>query len=829
VYAQANARTTGTEWQTTTATPGTAARPVNVQIGLGYGYPHVTGFNIALSTVATNTGLNIATNTIRRVSGNITIGHAIGGGTHTLQTISGTSTQLQVGGNWLRNTNGTFTHNDRLVTFDGTGNQTITVAGGGTQTFGLLQVNKTAGELRLSSSPVTNVSVAATAGTALLQLNNTGAINLQGQTLTINGTAANSGIVVTGPGARTILSSPGTGFVTFSSGVNRTVTNAASGTLVFESGVAVNLNTPVNFGLSLSTIRGQLRMNSGGSVVTNPPFYDNNSYLIYNTTATANPATEWQASTESTSAFGVPHHVQVGLTAGGNNSKVEFTTDFRFLKGDMIIGDGSSGSGYELIMSSSGVLRVGGNWTRYNNGTFTRGTRQVVFKSAVNATINAAGGETFYNLRIEKAAPSNSVTLSSVVSVENTLDLDEGHFISDLTNYLFITNPSLGAINGGGNDSYVEGPLRRRTDNITGGSEMEFPVGHFDGTNHYFKPVILKEVTGSNLSTTAYQATYYRSNAPKGTPNYFFSGFIQGILQNQYWRFESFNATAGDGIMVLNYEDPISGNPFMDITGSNLNPGGVNDEVGIVRKSNNNPSVGGTYETTNPSGTLNLSATPPEALNQLDHGNQIATHPGTVFNNHLFFTLGWALNKLLILPIQLLSFEASLQPGGNSSLLTWQIADDKDLQQFEVEVSRDGQSYTKLTSMGRNGTQYTYRHTGLQSGVYYYRLHILGKDGSRAYSKVQMVQVGVNITVIQGLHQNPVQGGHALVKVYSAAQQDAFATVVDNAGRVLLRQKIVLAQGNNLAPLSVLPLMPGMYRLQLQTADGVLRTMPFIK
>lgn len=813
-YNFGGAVTTGTEWAPNNAIALSPGVPHHVHIGKGAG-------------TFTTTVSSPTPGGFRYLNGDLVIGD--GTTAYTLQIETTNSPELRIGGNWLRNTNGTFTHNNRLVTFSGTTNQTITVAGGGTETYGLLQVNKTAGELRLSSSPATNVSVAATAGTALLQMNNVGALNLQGQTLSIAGTVANSGIAVAGAGVKSIVSSPGTGFVNFSNAAaNREITSSGGGTLTFGSGVAVNLNTAVNFGSSISTIQGQLRMNSGGSVTANPPFYDNNSFLIYNTTATANPATEWQASTESTSAFGVPHHVQVGLTAGGNNSKAEITTDYRFLKGDMIIGDGSSATGYELILSGSGVLRVGGNWLRNTNGTFTRGTRQVVFRSATNATITAPGGEIFHDLGIDKAAAANTVTLNNVVEVANNLTLTEGRFISDPTNYLHVTNPALAAITGGDATSYVQGPLRRRTNNIAGiGNQMSFPVGEFSGGTHYYKPVWLQDVAGSNGTTTSYQANYVRANAPRGTPNYFFSGFIQGILQNQYWRFESLNATAGDGILVLNYEDPLSGNPFMDINGSNLNPIGTQDEVGMVRKSNNNPSVGGTYETTNPSGTLNLSSTPPEARVHTVNG-QIASHPGTVFNNHLFFTLGWALNKLLILPIQLLSFEASLQPG-NSSLLSWQIADDKDLQQFEVEVSRDGQRYTKLVSMGRNGTQYTYRHTGLQSGVYYYRLHILGKDGSRAYSKVQMVQVGVNVTVIQGLLQNPVQGGRALVKVYSAAQQDAFATVVDNAGRVLLRQKIVLAKGNNQAPLSVLPLMPGMYRLQLQTADGVQLTMPFVK
>jgi hypothetical protein len=50
---------------------------------------------------------------------------------------------LNIGGNWTRAATGIFTNNARTVTFNGTlNNQTITVTGGGTETFGYLTINK---------------------------------------------------------------------------------------------------------------------------------------------------------------------------------------------------------------------------------------------------------------------------------------------------------------------------------------------------------------------------------------------------------------------------------------------------------------------------------------------------------------------------------------------------------------------------------------------------------------------------------------------------------------------------------------------------------------
>jgi hypothetical protein len=199
----------------------------------------------------------------------------------------------------------------------------------------------------------------------------------------------------------------------------------------------------------------------------------------------------------------------------------------------------------------------------------------------------------------------------------------------------------------------------------------------------------------------------------------------------------------------------------------------------------------------------------------------------TFFTHQPFYTIGWAKDQLLVLPIRLLSFRALLQNA--DALLHWEVADAAEVQSFEVEYSTTGERFTKIATIPKGGTRYSYRHTKLSPGMHYYRLHMISRDGSRAYSGIEVVQLGVQQTVIHGLHQNPVQGGRALLRVYSPIAQDAEAIVVDNLGRVLLRTRLAIPAGDNQVPMSVLPLSGGMYRLLLRTRDGVEKAMPFMR
>jgi hypothetical protein len=152
------------------------------------------------------------------------------------------------------------------------------------------------------------------------------------------------------------------------------------------------------------------------------------------------------------------------------------------------------------------------------------------------------------------------------------------------------------------------------------------------------------------------------------------------------------------------------------------------------------------------------------------------------------------------------------------------------IKQFEVEHSTDGVRFQRL-SMVTPAENITFRYIdkNLTSGIHYYRLKMVEKNGRFTYSRIEWIQLGTNQTIISGLLQNPVYGGQAVVKVYSATVQTADALVVDLSGRVMLSQSLTMQKGDNQVNISVLPLSQGAYFLKLRTKDGVEKVMPFIK
>ncbi|MCF6269929.1 MAG: T9SS type A sorting domain-containing protein [Melioribacteraceae bacterium] len=82
----------------------------------------------------------------------------------------------------------------------------------------------------------------------------------------------------------------------------------------------------------------------------------------------------------------------------------------------------TNGSGNTFSLSNL-TFSLSGNWV--NEGTFTPGTSTVVFNGASgNQTINKVGGESFYNLTVNKA--SGDVQMLSMVTVSNTVTVTSG-------------------------------------------------------------------------------------------------------------------------------------------------------------------------------------------------------------------------------------------------------------------------------------------------------------------------------------------------------------------------------------------------------------------
>ncbi|MBS1738653.1 MAG: hypothetical protein JSS98_18900, partial [Bacteroidetes bacterium] len=219
--------------------------------------------------------------------------------------LNGSSGDLYIAGNWTRALGATFTPNNRAVFFNGSGTQTVTVTGGGTENFDYLLVQNTS-SLQLGSN--TNINVNKPSGLTLSSTAST-TIDLNGRTMALTG----GGNLNIGASARNINSTVAGGVFNIS---GNTVTVTGSGSLTYGANTNLKLNNGLNCGTgSLVTVNNQLEIASGGYVTGNSPRYGSGSLLLY-TAGDISPAyqrrLEWTSNAIAPAGTpGLPYHVQI--------------------------------------------------------------------------------------------------------------------------------------------------------------------------------------------------------------------------------------------------------------------------------------------------------------------------------------------------------------------------------------------------------------------------------------------------------------------------------------------------------------------------------------
>jgi hypothetical protein len=372
-------------------------------------------------------------------------------------------------------------------------------------------------------------------------LTTTGNLNIEAAsgvtvTLTTNNTTVPtfnllSGLFAAGTGQNINLSNGGV--------VNATggdfATGASAGNITATGSAAFNGNCNpynvyasggVNFGAQTVSIQngGTFRINAGGFVNTNAPFYSTGATLQYNSSATYGRALEWSA----TSGRGYPHHVQISnntILDPANTAGAQANTPLR-TAGNLTIDSGSAmymdfgGNNMteDLVVlgnlnltgalsgsqASGSDVYVSGNWQ--NNGTSTNfypNNRAVFLNGTSTQTISGTNTSfpAFPYLFIDKTA--GAVSLSRDIQVTESLTFSSANTVNIEANgfTVYVSKNTTTAIDRQGS-GHVVGNLRRAV--ATGTNTYAFPIG---GTSAY-TPVSMAlnnvTVAGSlTLATTA--------------------------------------------------------------------------------------------------------------------------------------------------------------------------------------------------------------------------------------------------------------------------------------------------------------------------------------
>ena len=345
VYNTTGTYTAGTEWVS------------NLSSGTGVPY------NV---TVSNNTNLSFgSTNQYRQLSNDITIAN---GATLTLSNLVGGD--LRIKGNW-KNDNITvgqgLIHNNRAIILNGVANQSMTNESD-VITIGYLLIDKPSGTAILNDSLTLNGTSGGTA--QVLQLNNVGSLDLNGNVLTIAGNQVRS---ILCNASRLITGSSGSQ-LNFPSGTGVALIEGA-GTLTLDSNIIVSIYKGVNFGLNKTTIKGTLSIYPGSFCSTNSPLYGANANLIYNT-GNYSTSNEWTLTS-------VPHIIYLNLT---NSSNALSLSGNKIISGILNINSGNVLTNNDTLFMSAGstLNRIGGyiigNLAKYfdvssiNTNTFEIGT-----------------------------------------------------------------------------------------------------------------------------------------------------------------------------------------------------------------------------------------------------------------------------------------------------------------------------------------------------------------------------------------------------------------------------------------------------------------------
>jgi hypothetical protein len=396
--------------------------------------------------------------------------------------------------------------------------------------------------------------------------------------------------------------------------------------------------------------------------------------------------------------------------AGGTKSYTSTGTTTVTVNGDFRI---NAGVNYSL--NFNGGFIVHGDFTHHGNtfnisggvhsnrislkqnlslaGTITEtgtGLPVIEFDGNINQNVFVTGSIIESNtVRINNAA---GITLLAGLSIPFKLELLNGKVRTTAVNILVINDNANYA--GGSLNSFVEGPMRK-----VGDEDFTFPVGKQGN----YAPISISGAGGN--PTDEFEAEY-----SLGDPTTIFGNTVENppiirVSTLEYWRMERLTGASPKKISVaVNTYSNATLLEKLVVTRWDI-PGGS-------WKNEGNTSYAG-----------------------------IATGTITSDDIHSFsvFTLASTVAEQNALPITPIVFNAERQDG--NILLTWQIDQSFSIAYFEVLRSEDNIRFAAIANVeatpGR--IDYHYKERVLARRVYYYKVRMIGKDGSIHDSTVRSI------------------------------------------------------------------------------------------
>lgn len=435
-------------------------------------------------------------------------------------------------------------------------------------------------------------------------------------------------------------------------------------------------------------------------------------------------------------------------------------------------------------LSATTISSLGGSATfsvRFNPAT--AGTKT----STLSATATSPGGSNNPSIVISgtgftslnPAAQTNAA--SNILNTKATLN----------GNLLFAGRCQLAAEKG-----FVYAQTADNADPLVGGTGVTKVVVAGATTGSYFS-----DLTGLNAST----AYSFKAYAYDGT------AYTYGTTEN-------FNTLAAATTLAFSIQPPTTAVAHATLSSFSVQARRPDNSVdleytGMITLSRNIISGSG-----NLTGTISMAA----VAGQADFDNVQFDTPGeytiTASSGTLAAVTSAASSTVTggTLPLVFQNLNASRQ--NNNILLSWKISNQLNIIEYEVQRSRDGINFTRLTSLPvLAGSEVIYQWNDINPlpAGNYYRIRSLGLANEIRYSIIVYVSNTAD-NVSFGIYPNPVKGPVLNFQSCLPVKANAQFRIINNGGKIVFTSPLLISQGSSSNSVSLPGDMPaGMYFAEL--------------
>jgi Secretion system C-terminal sorting domain len=179
------------------------------------------------------------------------------------------------------------------------------------------------------------------------------------------------------------------------------------------------------------------------------------------------------------------------------------------------------------------------------------------------------------------------------------------------------------------------------------------------------------------------------------------------------------------------------------------------------------------------------------------------------------------------LPVNFIGLVAN-RGSDNTINLKWDVSEEVDVREYQVERSTNGSSFTLEGSVTAKGKSlYAFTNFNVSPKTLFYRIKSVDLDGRFKYSGIIRLPGNSSSSFAETLKVYPIPATDDILVEHKRLNTRAKMTITSFDGKVL--RMIIPAQGSSHTPVNISGLTPGMYFLQLDDGAGYAETIKLIK